>query len=178
MKFSEFYGNIRKYFALNTAQYDEFKRQESGHDKLVFILNHCMVQKSLKNLVEQSASGNVRRDVAVTPFNVGNENMKIEELKKALGKTTSQYPQMSGKVAVKNTKRKGRFLVAKERINAGSCDSFYLINIIFIYLRNKICRRCFNCGKALFDSLVFGIPRDPLHGMFRKVDAGGSRQML
>ena len=128
MSFAEFYSGIREHFSTNPTIYEQFKNAKTGRSKVEYLLQHPIVQASLKNLQAKNkikqlnVVANNRNPQAVETSN-GNDGKDDFEGRqcdiKLTGKGSRKYPQMSNKVEVKQSAKKGRYLVAKERINPG-----------------------------------------------------------
>ena len=129
MSFSEFYRDVREHFSSTPTSYQQFKNAKTGRSKVEYLLQHPIVQATLKNL--QSKNKPKQLNVANrNPQNCnnkcnaetdnGNDGLGGRECDiKLTGKGSRKYPQMSNKVDVKYSAKKGRHLVAKEKINPG-----------------------------------------------------------
>ena len=118
ISFGEFYSEIRAHFSSNIFDLEEFKRKNSGRKRTEFLLDHSIVQNSLKKLAEKNV---FQRD---PPVAKGEDPVPAEVLFPARTKLdgfkgSEKYPQLSHKVIVQDSKKKGRHLVAKEKISPG-----------------------------------------------------------
>ena len=130
VSFAEFYKGVREHFSKNPTSYEQFKNAKTGWNKVEYLLQHPIVQTSLKNLQTKNkikqldvANRNSLNRVVETDTN-GNEGKDAFDMisqcnVKITGKGSRRYPQMSNKVDVKMSSKKGRYLVAKEKINPG-----------------------------------------------------------
>ena len=130
MSFAEFYSNVREHFSKNPTTYEKFKNAPTGRSKVEFLLEHPIVQTALTNLQAKNkitqlnvANWNSQKCVAKNDNgNDGEDDFETRQCNvKLTGKGSRKYPQMSNKVGVKFSPKKGRYLVAKERINPGKC---------------------------------------------------------
>jgi hypothetical protein len=130
MSFSEFYSGMREHFSKNPTSYEQFKNAKTGRSKVEYLLQHPIVQASLKNLQAKNkikqlnvvANRNPQNCIAAETSNGndGKDDFKGRQCDiKLTGKGSRKYPQMSNKVEIKQSEKKGRYLVAKERINPG-----------------------------------------------------------
>ena len=113
MGFGEFYGQIRSYFSNNGWDYDRYKMALGNKGKVKFLIEHNTVKNALKDLEKR----NIRAPCSASPKQNG--DISDKKLPKPKVKGSAKYPQMSKKVEVKVTKKKGRILVAKEKIDPG-----------------------------------------------------------
>ena len=131
MSFTEFYRDVREHFSSTPTSYKQFKNAKTGRSKVEYLLQHPIVQAALKNLQTknkvkqlnvanrnpQNCKNNNKSDAETDNGNDGLEGRECDI--KLTGKGSRKYPQMSNKVDVKYSAKKGRHLVAKERINPG-----------------------------------------------------------
>ena len=129
MSFSEFYSSVREHFSKNPTSYEEFKNAATGRSKVEFLLEHPIVQEALTNL--QTKNKITQLNIAKREKNAhkcidasnNNEMKHVDNKRKSdvqlTRKHSRKYPQMSSKIDVKCSPKKGRYLVAKERINPG-----------------------------------------------------------
>ena len=109
--FSQFYCGLREYFSSHSKDYERFKTTPN-EGKTKYLLQHPVVQAALENLAQEPVKK------AESPKGTQSTQIAVKEVGN-LGKTHSKYPQMSAKVSVKSSARRGRFLVANQRINPG-----------------------------------------------------------
>ena len=130
MSFAEFYGGVREHFSQNPTSYEQFKNAKTGRNKVEYLLQHPIVQTSLKNLKAKNklkqlnaVNRNIQSNCTAentSNGNDGNDDFEGKECNvKLTGKGSRRYPQMSSKIDMKISSKKGRYLVAKERINPG-----------------------------------------------------------
>ena len=50
VSFAEFYKGVREHFSKNPTSYEQFKNAKTGWNKVEYLLEHPIVQTSLKNL--------------------------------------------------------------------------------------------------------------------------------
>ena len=135
MSFTEFYRDVREHFSSTPTSYQQFKNAKTGRSKVEYLLQHPIVQVALKNLqtknkvrqlnVANRNPQNCKNDNnnADAETDNGNDGLEGRECDiKLTGKGSRKYPQMSNKVDVKYSAKKGRYLVAKEKINPGRLE--------------------------------------------------------
>ena len=132
LKFSEFYAPIRAHFSSNIWEYEKFKRCKDNGAKVEFLMGHSVVQKSWSHLAESNS-----QIPLCSIFGAPQRNEKKAKIAK-IG--NAKYPQLSKKVEVKVTKKKGRMLVAKEKIEPGKyhCANWGGNNFIVLLLGEVI----------------------------------------
>ena len=114
--FGHFYSEIRTHFSRNLTDFEDFKRRSSGKKKIEFLLEHEVVQNGIQILNERNVFPETRKAPEQIPESGDYPiSTKIDGLK-----GSSKYPQLSQKVCVQDSKKKGRHLVAKEKINPGN----------------------------------------------------------
>jgi hypothetical protein len=123
--FGDFYTEIRNYFGTNVQEFEHFKRQGNGRKKIDFLLGHPEVIKALKKLQDTAPTTNVFERVQTEKTKSAAVDLQPQRTKMDTFKASDKFPQLSAKVALQNSKKKGRHLVAKEKILPGKC---YLIN--------------------------------------------------
>ena len=116
LSFGDFYSEIRTHFSRNPQDFEELKRKSSGRKKIEYLLDHPVVQNSLDILSNRNG---FKRDRKVEEVfeQISNEipiSTKLDGFK-----GSAKYPQLSEKVLVQDSKKKGRHLVAKDKINPG-----------------------------------------------------------
>ena len=130
MSFQEFYSGVREHFSKNPTSYEQFKNAKTGRSKVEYLLEHPIVQTSLKNLQAKNkikqlnvvANRNPQNCIPAETSNGNDEKDDFEGRECAIkltGKGSRKFPQMSNKVEIRQSEKKGRYLVAKERINPG-----------------------------------------------------------
>lgn len=148
MSFGQFYAGIRAHFSGNTWEYSKFKQCRGVHDKLRFLLEHAAVRKSLESL----AAANTQVPLGCifgTPQSENRAPIQVEQQKKVtMMMGSAKFPQMSKKVEVKSSKKKGRHLVAKDRINAGEILIYEQPHSTVLY-REHFGTHCTNCFRRL-----------------------------
>ncbi len=112
--FGDFYPEIRTYFSTNVQDFELFKRQGNGRKKMEFLLAHKEVTEALRRLRGDAPTANgigkgTAASTGLTPRRTKTDAFKCSE----------KYPQLSAKVALQHSKKKGRHLVAKEKILPG-----------------------------------------------------------
>lgn len=116
--FSEFYAAIRSHFSNNVWDYEKFKHCESNRSKVEHLLGQTVVQNALTTLT----SRNVQIPLC-SIFGPPNKSALEKTSRKFPARlitgNSSRYPQLSKKIEVKVTKKKGRMLVAKEKMDPG-----------------------------------------------------------
>lgn len=119
--FGDFYSEIRTHFSRNTVDFEEFKRRSSGKKKIEFLLDHSIVQEGLRKLSETGGSVKDRKVEEVLEPGNEPETDDFPAVARPEGfRGSEKYPQLSQKVLVQDSKKKGRHLVAKEKINPGN----------------------------------------------------------
>ncbi len=111
MSFGEFYTPIRNHFTLNASEGEKFKQAAGNRGKIGLLLNHAVVQKSLRILEEKVK--------LVPPCSIFGIPQKSDPKTASKIKGSQKFPQMSQKVQVQSTDKQGRFLVAKDDIEPG-----------------------------------------------------------
>jgi hypothetical protein len=129
ISFSQFYAGIRAHFAQNPWEYDKYKNNKTNRAKVEYLLGHAIVQNSLATL----SAANTSSPLCSIFGNAG----KNKDMDKCKGKFSpprivgsGKYPQMSKKIEVKATKKKGRIMVAKEKIDPGEWKISHLFTQI------------------------------------------------
>ena len=116
--FSEFYTEIRSHFSNNQWYYDKFKNSPTNRLKIEYLLERPVVRQAMVTL----ASRNTQIPLC-SIFGPPNKSDKEKTSRKfparLISSNSTKYPQMSKKIEVKVTKKKGRMLVAKEKIEPG-----------------------------------------------------------
>jgi hypothetical protein len=116
LPFGDFYSEIRTHFSRNPQDFEELKRKSSGRKKIEYLLDHPVVQNSLNIL---SNRNKFKRDRKVEEVFEPSSNEIPISTKLDGFNGSAKYPQLSQKVLVQDSKKKGRHLVAKEKINPG-----------------------------------------------------------
>jgi len=113
--FGEFYSEVRQHFSNNVQDFEHFKRPNGGRKKIEFLLGHPEVCKALKNLQESCPTmKNVNESIARESPSILPSKTKLDSFK-----CSEKYPQLSAKVLIQSSKKKGRHLIAKEKILPG-----------------------------------------------------------
>lgn len=115
--FGDFYAEVRNYFGTNVQEFEHFKRQSSGRKKIEFLLAHPEVTKALERL---QAHGDTPRPDGFQKRPTTSEDLTPQRTPLESFKWTPKYPQLSAKVGLQTSKKKGRHLVAKEKILPGT----------------------------------------------------------
>ena len=133
LKFNEFYADIRSHFSGNSWDYDKFKQSGGIPGKVEYLMGHTIVKKSLANLASKNSQIPLC-SIFGPPSKSREEKSSVSEIlmpeNLVQGTTNPKYPQMSKKIEVKVNKKKGRMLVAKEKIEPGE-------NFLFFFLHSK-----------------------------------------
>lgn len=121
LTFGDFYAPIRSHFSSNVWDYEKFKRCKDNRAKVEYLIGHAVVQTALNGL----ASRNILTPLCsfFGPPEI-KEKCQGVDWKARIIQSQGKYPQLSSKVEVKASKKKGRMLVAKEKIEAG--DKFII----------------------------------------------------
>ena len=114
LTFGDFYSEIRSHFSSTVWDYEKFKNCEGIASKVEYLIGHSVVQKSLDTLNAR----NTQIPLCAIFGPPVKKNSPVEN------ENSQKYPQMSKKVEVKVTKKKGRMLVAKERIQPGRIKKY------------------------------------------------------
>lgn len=118
--FGDFYAPIRSHFSSNVWDYEKFKSCKDNRAKVEYLMGHAVVQKALTTL----NSSNILTPLCsfFGPPEITEKSHGVDWEKRII-QSHGKYPQLSQKVEVKVTKKKGRMLVAKERIEPGDHSS-------------------------------------------------------
>ena len=130
LSFSEFYSGIRAHFSNNSWEYESYKFKRGNRAKVEFLIGHDVVKKAIANLAAKNTLVPMCAIFGPPARNSAKENHATyypDSL--VVSANGAKYPQMSKKIEVKATKKKGRILVAKERIEPGKC---YIEEIVAI----------------------------------------------
>ena len=120
MNFQEFYSTIRGHFATNHWEYEKYRHNKTNQEKVEHLLGHKIVQESLTKLV--TSNNQIPLCSIFGAPNKTKEEKSPRQFPPNLvnGGGVKKYPQMSKKIELKVTKKKGRMLVAKDKIEPGT----------------------------------------------------------
>ena len=116
--FSEFYTEIRSHFSSNHWDYEKFKNCENNRSKIQYLLGQTVVQNSLATLASRNTQIPLC-SIFGPPSKSDKEKTPRKFPARLISSQSTKYPQLSKKIEVKVTKKKGRMLVAKEKIDPG-----------------------------------------------------------
>ena len=116
--FGDVYSEIRTHFSRNTADFEEFKRRSSGKKKIEYLLDHAVVRDGIRKLSKTSSFVRDRKVEEIPGCEPATVDFPAVALPDGF-RGSEKYPQLSQKVLVQDSKKKGRHLVAKEKINPG-----------------------------------------------------------
>ena len=119
LSFSEFYAPIRSHFSSNVWDYEKFKRCKDNQAKVEYLMGHSVAQKALAELAQQNTQIPLC-SIFGPPCKKDQDKGQSENVRAPIIQSKGKYPQLSKKVEVKVTKKKGRMLVAKEKIEPGN----------------------------------------------------------
>ncbi|XP_040579465.1 SET and MYND domain-containing protein 4 [Lepeophtheirus salmonis] len=149
MDFKDFYSKIRVYYSSNANEYDRFKVASTSRKKLGIILKSGIMRDALSEIEGNLLSLNYVSNDNEESINIFNpreaeENRLVQELI-SNPKCSKDYPFISKKVDIKFSKKKGRHLVAKERIFTGEvviAERPY-VTILYDDFAANHCQSCF-----------------------------------
>ena len=119
LTFGEFYADIRSHFSGNIWDYDKFKQCKGNRAKAEYLMGHAVVQNALAVLTSRNSQIPLCSIFGAPHLGDDQKEKSKTTFPRALVHGTPRFPQMSKKVEVKVTKKKGRMLVAKEKIEPG-----------------------------------------------------------
>ena len=115
--FAEFYSDIRAYYASNLWEYEKFKHNRDNRSKVEFLLKQDVVKTALERLMSSNTQIPLCSIFGVPQKT--KEEKSSRQFPPNLVNGSTKYPQMSKKIEVKVSKKKGRMLVAKDKIEPG-----------------------------------------------------------
>ena len=116
--FSEFYTEIRSHFANNQWYYDKFKNSKTNRAKIEYLLERPVVRQAMVTLASRNTQIPLC-SIFGPPNKSDKEKISRKFPARLISSNSAKYPQLSKKIEVKVTKKKGRMLVAKEKIDPG-----------------------------------------------------------
>ena len=125
--FSEFYATIRSHFSNNNWEYEKFKQCETNRCKIEYFLGQTVVQSALATLASRNTQ--IPLCSIFGPPSKSREEKISRKFPAPLITGNTKYPQLSKKIEVKVTKKKGRMLVAKEKIDPGKDNAHIVLTL-------------------------------------------------
>ena len=116
--FSDFYTTIRSHYSQNSWDYEKFKHCATNRCKIEYLLGQTAVQDALATLTSRNTQMPLC-SIFGPPSKSKEEKISRKFPAPLITGSNVRYPQLSKKIEVKVTKKKGRMLVAKEKIDPG-----------------------------------------------------------
>ena len=116
--FSDFYTSIRSHYSQNSWDYEKFKHCATNRCKIEYLLGQTAVQDALTTLTSRNTQMPLC-SIFGPPSKSKEEKISRKFPAPLITGSNVRYPQLSKKIEVKVTKKKGRMLVAKEKIDPG-----------------------------------------------------------
>ena len=119
--FKIFYEDIRAFFRLNPDNFEQFKRNETSKEKILFLLTHKFVRDKIQTHLDWKCP--LRKKPVRNEINYEND--------KSLNSKSTLLPYLSSSAKIAYSKRKGRHLIATKKISPGKYPNLKKFIILF-----------------------------------------------
>lgn len=123
ISFTEFYGEVRQYFSSCVVEYERFKEAGSIPGKIEYLLDNEVVKTAAAALAKSTEAARPRARPSA-------KEVKPATASAMNTKQGTRFPQMSPKLRVNTNKKRGRGVVADQKILPGTYTIFASFHVL------------------------------------------------